>query len=92
MAQLAADKARLETAVQIQHETIQNMTDFYAGQAESMVNLQKDLAKAEEERQKLNEVLGKHDLTALARSKPGLIENRMNEASRKALRNLGTVR
>jgi septal ring factor EnvC (AmiA/AmiB activator) len=86
--QLAADRARLETAVKIQQDTIQNITDFYAGQAQNLTQLQKDLANAESEKDKLADKLSQHDLTALARRKPKLIENRMNAATERVIREL----
>ncbi len=86
--QLSADRAKLETAVKIQQDTIQGMTDFYAGQAENLTQLQKDIASAESEKDKLAEKLSRHDLTALARRKPKLIENRMNAATRKVIEDL----
>jgi septal ring factor EnvC (AmiA/AmiB activator) len=86
--QLAADRARLETAVKIQQDTIQSMTDFYANQAENLTQLQKDLASAEAEKDKLADKLSRHDLTTLARRKPTLIENRMNAATRKVIEEL----
>jgi septal ring factor EnvC (AmiA/AmiB activator) len=86
--QLSADRARLETAVKIQQDTIQSMTDFYASQAENLTQLQKDLANAESEKDKLSELLSRHDLTALARRKPKLIENRINAATQRVIQEL----
>lgn len=88
IAQLVADKAKLELSVEEQKKTILNMQEFQTRQAANIARLQSDLAAAEDEKAKLTVELAKHDLTALARAKPQLIERRINDASRKILREL----
>jgi hypothetical protein len=86
--QLAADKAKLELAVQQQEETIRWMTEFQARQSADLNQLQSNLSTAEAERNKLTDLLSRHDLTTLARRKPQLIEDRMNAATQRVMREL----
>lgn len=86
--QLAADRARLETAVKLQEETIRAMTAAQAQQAQTLTQLQRDLARAESDKDRLSAQLSRHDLTTLARRRPGLIENRMNAATRRVIEEL----
>ena len=53
--------------------------------------LNKDLRKSEEYGDQLRETLNKHDLTHLANKKPGLIEQRMQNATDKLWGDLESV-
>jgi hypothetical protein len=88
IAVLEADKAKLELVVDEQQATIASMKAFAEKQAQDLLALQSNLASSEVDKSKLSELLAKHDLTALARSKPKLIEQRINDASKKALKDL----
>lgn len=88
IAVLEADKAKLSVAVDIQKKTIDSLQNFISKQAQNLTDLQKDLAAAETEKSKLAAKLSKHNLEELARSKPGLIENRMNAASNREIQDL----
>lgn len=88
IAQLEADKAKLELAVQEQKQTIDSMKAFQAKQAADLGKLQGDLSDSESEKNRLAALLAKHNLTELARQKPGLIEKRINDASKKMLQEL----
>lgn len=82
---LALQKAntQLEMAVQEQQTTISVMKAKAEKQARDTAKLQSDLTKAEAQKNKLANTLAKHDLTALARKKPTLVQQRMNDASKK---------
>jgi ABC-type multidrug transport system fused ATPase/permease subunit len=85
---LQKSNTQLEMAVKDQLATIASMKAFAAQQAQDLLLLQSNLASSESDKSKLSELLAKHDLTALARSKPKLIEQRINDASKKALKDL----
>lgn len=92
IAKLEADKAKLEISVEEQKKTIAAMRDFTARQNEALKDLQENLSDAEAERDRLSNILVKHDLSELARRKPELIEKRINDATRKLLEELGGKR
>ena len=83
IAKLAANNARLEMAVQEQKKTIEEMVTFQRKQAKDLVDLQNDLNESRKYGNQLEEKLTKHDLEMLARKKPGLIEKRINDATKK---------
>ena len=75
--------AKMEVAVQISEASIKTMQDDIVRQAELNKTLQADLQKAEQYGDELRATLQKHNLTALAQRKPGLIEDRMQDATNK---------
>lgn len=81
--QLEANNAKLELSISEQKDTINALEKHAEDQAQQVVELQTNLNAANEYRSTLEKLLREHDLTALARSKPGLIENRMNTATAK---------
>lgn len=81
--QLEANNAKLELSIKEQTDTINALETHAKDQAQQVVELQTDLNAANNYRATLEKLLREHDLTALARSKPGLIENRMNAATAK---------
>lgn len=83
IATLVANNAKLEMAVQEQKRTIEEMVAFQKRQAKDLVDLQKGLNESRAYGNQLEEKLAKHDLEMLARKKPGLIEKRINDATRK---------
>ncbi len=78
---LNANNAKLETAVAISEESISTMRRDAVRNAELNVQLQQELQKSEQYGDELRATLQKHNLTALAQKKPGLIENRMQNAT-----------
>lgn len=79
--QLEANVAKLELAINEQADTINALEQHAEDQAQQVVELQTNLNAANNYRATLEKLLREHDLTALARSRPGLIENRMNAAT-----------
>ena len=75
--------AKMEVAVQISEASIKTMQADIVRQAELNKTLQADLQKSEQYGDELRATLQKHNLTALAQRKPGLIEDRMQDATNK---------
>ena len=83
IATLRENNAKLETANQINQETIAQQQKDAIQLAELNNQLTVDLQKAEQYGDELRATLNKHDLTHLANKKPGLIERRMQNATDK---------
>lgn len=79
--QLEADKAELTVSVKLQQDTIAVLKSHAEEQAAQVNELQTNLNTANIYRDTLEKKLRDHDLTALARAKPKLIEDRMNAAT-----------
>lgn len=73
--------AKMEVAVQISEASIATLQADAVRSAELNANLQRDLQTAERYGDELRATLQKHNLTALAQRKPGLIEDRMQNAT-----------
>ena len=76
-----ANVAKMEVAVQISEASIATLQADAIRSAELNANLQRDLQTAERYGDELRATLQKHNLTALAQRKPGLIEDRMQDAT-----------
>ena len=90
LAILHENQARLELSVKMQSYTIERQKEFLEMQQEYSKQLQRGLTEAEANRGKLEEIFRKHDLDALSRARPGLIEKRANDATRRVFRELET--
>ena len=73
--------AKMEVAVQVSEASIATLQADAVRSAELNANLQRELQTAERYGDELRATLQKHNLTALAQRKPGLIENRMQDAT-----------
>ena len=73
--------AKMEVAVQISEDSIATLQADVIRNAELSATLQRELQTAERYGDELRATLQKHNLTALAQKKPGLIENRMQNAT-----------
>ena len=89
--QLEANNATLKIAVEDNQRTIDTMRENAEKTAELTAKLEADLEKSEARRNKLIEVFGNHDLTRLALKKPGLIEKRVNNGTKKAFDGIETI-
>jgi hypothetical protein len=76
-----ANVAKMEVAVQISEDSIATLQADVVRNAELSATLQRELQKSEQYGDELRATLQKHNLTALAQKKPGLIENRMQNAT-----------
>ena len=91
IATLRENNAKLETANQINQETIAQQQADAVKLAELNSQLTTDLQKAEQYGDELRATLNKHNLTHLANKKPGLIEQRMQNATNKLWDDLESI-
>ena len=91
IATLRENNAKLETANQINQETIAKQQEDAIKLAELNNQLTSDLQKAEQYGDELRSTLNKHNLTHLANKKPGLIEQRMQNATNKLWDDLESI-
>jgi len=79
---LAKDKAALGLAVEEQKATIESIKTQYKQQTNSLMTLATANTALSVERDALSTKLMKHDLEELSRRKPGLVEKRINDATK----------
>ena len=91
IAQLRTNNAQLKVAVETNEKTIEGMEQQAEISAELSQALAEKLQVSEASRNRLIEVFGKHDLTRLALRKPGLIETRINNGTKKAFDGIESV-
>ena len=91
IAQLQTNNAQLKIAVETNEKTIEGMEEQAEISAELSQALAEKLQVSEASRNRLIEVFGKHDLTRLALRKPGLIESRINNGTKKAFDGIESV-
>jgi len=75
--------AKMEVAVQVSEASVATLQADAVRSAELNASLQRELQTAEKYGDELRATLQKHNLTALAQRKPGLIEDRMQDATNK---------
>ena len=83
IATLQQNNAKLETVAKTNELTINSMKENQEKFATLNKDLQMKLDKAEEYGDDLRKKLHKHDLTRLSIKKPGLIEKRINNGTKK---------
>ena len=84
IAQLRENNAVLTIAVEDNMRTIEAMQEAAERSQALSDELNAKLMESEANRNKLIQVFGKHNLTRLALQKPGLIETRVNNGTKKA--------
>ena len=72
----------LEVAVQVQEQTINQLQSDFALQGQSLLELQSKNQEIEKEMNQYLDIFKRHNLTKLAAAKPGLIETRVNSATK----------
>tara|TARA_E500000178_G_scaffold349706_1_gene407156 strand:- start:5048 stop:5428 length:381 start_codon:yes stop_codon:yes gene_type:complete len=82
---LKANNIKLEYAVEEQKQTIQTIKEQYEKQGAALMNMTKENALIEKEKAEYLQIFSRHNLDVLALKKPGLIENRMNNASEEVM-------
>lgn len=83
IATLRENNAKLETVAKANAEALEEVTAFANQMEESNLELQANLRKAEAYKDDLLSKFQKHNLTKLSLRKPGLIEGRINNATKK---------
>ena len=91
IATLQQNNAKLETVAKTNELTINSMKESQEKFATLNKDLQMKLDKAEEYGDDLRKKLHKHDLTRLSIKKPGLIEKRINNGTKKLFDSIESV-
>jgi hypothetical protein len=85
---LTENNSKLEIATQQQEQTINTLVEDAKKFAELNNELQVKLDKANQYKDVLIDKLRKHDLANLSMKKPGLVEKRINNGTKKLFRSL----
>ena len=79
---LTQNNAKLESAVQLQEEAISSLQNDFTLQTGKLNELQLKSQEAQKEMNRYLDIFKRHSLTKLAAAKPGLIEPRVNKATK----------
>lgn len=88
---LTEDNVRLTEVAERNASAVRSMKAQVARQREQNTQLKEALNKSEETREEMLRIFRDHDLTNLATQKPGLIERRINDGTRKAFDDLESI-
>tara|TARA_B110000503_G_C7044953_1_gene369828 strand:+ start:81 stop:569 length:489 start_codon:yes stop_codon:yes gene_type:complete len=80
---LTANNAKLETAVQLNEDTIKTMAADFAAANAQLKRVNAEFAAIQQQNRVLADKLARHDLGVLGAGKPGLVENVINKATDK---------
>lgn len=72
----------LEVAVEVQEQTIESLQSDFALQGQSLLELQSKNQEIELEMNRYLDIFKRHNLSKLAAAKPGLIQTRVNNATK----------
>ena len=78
---LTANNMKLEAAVEEQQAAMEAIRESYEKQGQALMNMTRKNAEIEAEKAEYLAIFARHNLDMLAIKKPGLIENRFNDAS-----------
>ena len=78
---LKENNVKLEYAVEEQKQAMNTLRENYERQGQSLLNMSREMALIEQEKAEYLAIFSRHNLDNLALKKPGLIENRFNDAS-----------
>ena len=85
---LTANNIKLEAAVEEQKQAMAVMKEQYEIQGKALMNMSRQNAQIEKEKAEYLAIFSRHNLDLLALKKPGLMENRFNDASEKVMEGL----
>ena len=85
---LTANNAALEGAVAQQQAAFEAMKESFEKQGQALLNMGRVNAEIEAEKAEYLSIFSRHNLDNLALKKPGLMENRFNNASEKVMEGL----
>ena len=78
---LKENNVKLEYAVEEQKQAMNTLRENFERQGQSLLNMSREIALIEQEKAEYLAIFSRHNLDNLALKKPGLIENRFNDAS-----------
>ncbi len=78
---LKENNVKLEYAVEEQKQAMNTLRENFERQGQSLLNMSREMALIEQEKAEYLAIFSRHNLDNLALKKPGLIENRFNDAS-----------
>ena len=79
---LVENNVKLESAIATQEETISTLQNDFALQTSQLNELQVKSQEAQKEMNRYLDIFKRHNLTKLAAAKPGLIEPKVNKATK----------
>ena len=85
---LKENNLKLENALEEQTQAMAAMKESYEKQGKALMNMSRMNAEIEAEKAEYLAIFSRHNLDMLALKKPGLIENRFNDASEKVMEGL----
>ncbi len=85
---LTANNIKLEAVVEEQKQAMEVMKEQYEKQGKALMNMSRQNAQIEKEKAEYLAIFSRHNLDLLALKKPGLMENRFNDASEKVMEGL----
>jgi predicted nuclease with TOPRIM domain len=88
---LQKDNTILKNTVDVQEDVIDRIKTERKEINKLNKDLQEDLKTVEKENNRLNKLFREHDLTDLAKRKPGLIEKRINDATEKVFDDIESI-
>lgn len=83
-----SNSTRLEEALQVSEESRTLAEENFARQQQSIIELTTKSNELAQERDRYVSIFKRHDLTMLARVKPGLIEPRINDGTKQVFRTI----
>jgi len=86
IATLNQNNAKLETAIELNEETINTLQEDYAKVTIELTQVNTEFQAARDQNAELQDRLSKNDIGVLANGKPKLVERVINNASEKAAR------
>ena len=85
---LQENNTKLEYALEEQTKAIEALRESYEKQGKALQNMSRQNAQIEEEKAEYLAIFSRHNLDVLALKKPGLMENRFNNASEAVMEGL----
>ena len=85
---LTQNNIKLEAAIEQQEEAMEALRESYEKQGKALQNMSRKNAEIEAEKAEYLAIFSRHNLDLLAVKKPGLIENRFNDASEAVMEGL----
>ena len=85
---LTQNNIKLEGALEEQTRAIETLRESYEKQGKALQNMSRMNAQIEEEKAEYLAIFSRHNLDVLALKKPGLMENRFNNASEAVMEGL----